>query len=258
MRAANRQKYAGVLGFGAGQNRKSGRFMPLNPTYESFTFFLQCLDPGLTLPYDNEHVQILINAAARQQENKEKRMKTKMIIAVTIIGVLVMGVLALPATAQAASSAATRTPIPLRQTLVPVQETLAALPTPDGKVLEDLLIRERLALSNQQTRLTLSHTVAGAVQTYIDGQKNAGKDTSSLESALNAFTAAISSSEADNAAAAALLSSPAGFDANGKVVDRETAHNTLRTAGQSLRQAHLTITQATLNLRQALQTYLGR
>jgi len=187
-------------------------------------------------------------------------MKTKKVIAVSVIvlSVLAFGLFVSFGTAQAVAGqgfADERTPVPWRETVAQVRATLSSLPTQDGAALENLLIRENLALNNQQTRLTLSHTVAETTQTYINNQKSTGKDTSSLESALSAFTLAISQSEANNAAADSLLANPAGFDASGQVVDRDTALQTLRSAGQYLRQAHLTLTQATLNLRLAVQTY---
>lgn len=190
-------------------------------------------------------------------------MKTKNVIAISImlLSVVAFSLFVSPGTAQAVTRqdfANERTPIPWRETAAPVRATLSALPILDGTALENLLIREKLVLSNQQTRLTMSHTVAEITQTYIDNQKSTGKDTSSLESALSAFTQAIGQSEANNAAAASLLANPAGFDASGQVVDRDTALQTLRSTGQYLRQAHLTITQATLNLRMALQSYRGQ
>jgi hypothetical protein len=196
----------------------------------------------------------------QQLRNQGECMKTKNVIAVSIIllGVVAFSLFVSLGTAQAVAGqdfAVERTPVPWRETVAPIRATLSALPTLDGTALENLLIREKLAMNNQQTRLTLAHTVAENTQTFIDNQNSSGKDTSSLESALSAFTQAISQSEANNAAAASLLANPAGFDASGQVVDRDTALDTLRSAGQYLRQAHLTLTQATLNLRMALQTY---
>jgi exonuclease VII small subunit len=141
--------------------------------------------------------------------------------------------------------------------VAPARENLSASPDQDGALLENLLVRERLALSNQQSRLMLSHTVAESTQEYINRQQQAGKDTAALEAALAAFNQAIASSEANNASAGALLANPAGFDADGQVVDANAALQTLRDAGRLLRQAHLTLTQATLDLRIALQTYRG-
>lgn len=191
-------------------------------------------------------------------------MKTKFFwIPVTILltGLLAAWFFTAPRPVQAASQpapAAQRTPMPWKETLVPVRETLAALPTADHQALQDLLAREKRALSNQQTRLTLSHTVASATQTYIDSQKSAGKDTTALESALTTFNQAIPQAEAANSAAGAMLAAPAGFDAAGQVTDAAAARQTVHSAGQSLRQAHLTLTQATLALREAVKTYRGK
>ena len=190
-------------------------------------------------------------------------MKTKIVFSVSALclGLLAFSlfVVAEPVQAVSAQSQPARpTPIPWRETLAPVRATLSALPTQNGAVLENLLIRARLALSNQQTRLSLAHTVAEATQDYIDNQKKAGKDTSALESALSAFNQAIGAAEADNAAAGNLLANPAGFDASGQVVEPSAALQTLRDAGHLLRQAHLTLSQATLDLRTALQNYRGK
>lgn len=188
-------------------------------------------------------------------------MKTKIVnaVVVSIVGILVFGLFVSPAAVQAEGlqrKSADETTPPWKQTLAPVRATLsAALPTQNGTVLENFLVRENLALSNQQTRLTLSHKVSETTQSYIDNQKEAGKDVSSLESALNSFNQAIIQSETYNATAASLLADPAGFDSSGQVTDRESALQTLRQAGQALRQAHLTLTQASLNLRIAIQTY---
>jgi len=188
-------------------------------------------------------------------------MKTKSMIGFTVV--LLLGFFALllftpVSIAQAAVDdrpLPERTPVPYRETLIPVRETLSALPTPNDEYIENLLLREKLALSNQQIRLELSHTVMETTQAYIDRQKSDGKDTTTLENALAAFNQAVLESEEYNATAANLLASPAGFDANGQVIDREMARQTIRAAGQSLRQAHLAITSGTLDLRLAVQTY---
>lgn len=188
-------------------------------------------------------------------------MKNKSIFG--FIAVLLLGFLALSCFTPVPSAQAAvedrplpeRTPLPYRETLVPVRETLAALPTPDDAFLENLLLREKLALSNQQTRLELSHTVAETTQAYIDSQKSAGKDTTGLENALASFNQAALEAETANVAAANLLASPVGFDSNGQVTDREAARQTVHAAGQSLRQAHLAITSGTLDLRKAMQDY---
>jgi len=163
------------------------------------------------------------------------------VLSISLLGVLAFGLLLPTSTVQAASGV----------------ESSAAQALQDNTVLENMLVREKLALSNQQERLTLSHNVADETQIYINNQKSAGKDTSSLESALNEFNQSISQAEVANNTAASVLAAPAGFDASGQVVDVVTARQTIRSAGQSLQQAHVTLTQATLELRLVIQTYRG-
>jgi len=138
---------------------------------------------------------------------------------------------------------------------VPMQPVLAAPPTPDYANLEIMLQRERLALQNQQRRIDLANQSIEQTQTFIDHQKANGQDTSSLESALAAFRAAVQETQGDNNSAAALLATPAGFDDNGKVTDGAQARQTIRQAGQELRSAHLSITAATLDFRLAIRSY---
>lgn len=186
-------------------------------------------------------------------------MKTKLLTVFSVFaaGLLLAGILVPAGLAQAATPEppAQATQGPWQATLAPFRETLQALPTPDPVLLEDLLQREQLALNDQQVRIDMAHQIAGLVQTFIDNQKAAGKDTSALEAALANFNQAISQTETYHAQAAGILASPAGFDANGKVTDREQARQTVRGAGQSLRLGHLTITSATVQLRSALLSY---
>jgi hypothetical protein len=197
-------------------------------------------------------------------------MKTKIIVSAVLVlalGIIAFSLFASSSSAQASAESAPsaqgtpntqRTPNAWQETLAPVRETLQALPTQEPVDLESVLKREQLALSNQQVRLTLSHTVAGAAQDFIDSQKSAGKDTAALETALAAVNQKISEAEAANAQAAAILATPAGFDAQGHVTDRPIARQTVRSAGQSLRSAHLALKSGTLTLRQAMRAYRGK
>jgi hypothetical protein len=181
---------------------------------------------------------------------------SKKIVSVALAGLVVgLVVLGLFVPAHVAQAAAQATPLPWRATLAPLRETLAALPTQDPVYLENLLQREQLALNNQATRLSLAGQTAAATQDYIDAQQAAGKDTAALETALAAFNQAIDEATASNAGAAGILASPAGFDAAGKVTDRQLAGQTVRDAGRALRSAHLTLTSATLDLRTAVQQF---
>jgi hypothetical protein len=121
--------------------------------------------------------------------------------------------------------------------------------------LENLLMREKIALNNQAARLDKARQTAAKAQTWIDNQKAKGKDTSTLTAGLADFNQGIISAQADHDQAAGILASPAGFDASGKVTDAAQALKTVSSAGLDLRQAHLTITQAVLNYRAIVKTY---
>jgi hypothetical protein len=186
-------------------------------------------------------------------------MKSKIIfsiVSVLLLGLLAFGLFAPGSSAQAA--AAQKTPNPWQQTLAPMRATLAALPTQQPADLGALLAREQLALSNQKVRLGVAQNIAQAAQLFIDSQKSAGKDTTALQTALAIFNQDIQAAQAANTSAASLLPSPAGFDASGKVTDRPTARQTLRSAGQSLRLAHLDLKNGTTTLRKAMRAFMSK
>jgi hypothetical protein len=132
----------------------------------------------------------------------------------------------------------------------------AAQPQAGETNLENLLMREQIALNNQRARLDNSAEVSVKTQELIDKLNAQGQDTTELVAALAAFETARAEAETSHAAAAGILAAPAGFDTDGKVTDRKAALETVRTAGQALRRAHLTITQATLDLRLAVREYI--
>ena len=76
-----------------------------------------------------------------------------------------------------------------------VTTTSAATATahPPTKRLENLLKREQLPLANQKDRLALSNEVTAEASRWVAELKSEGKDTTSLETALNAYEAAASS-----------------------------------------------------------------
>ncbi|MCL5959687.1 MAG: hypothetical protein M1358_10315, partial [Chloroflexi bacterium] len=97
--------------------------------------------------------------------------------------------------------------------------------------------------------------LAAKVQSYIDNQKAKGKDTSSLETALANFKAAVATAQSDYDTAKSTLDARAGFDANGEVTDIAQARSTVQTAGKAERQFHQTMRKATVDLRKALRQY---
>jgi hypothetical protein len=123
------------------------------------------------------------------------------------------------------------------------------------KELNFALQREQNWLERQALALNNAHSAATRAQTLIDKAKAKGTDVTALQTALDSFNTQVAAAQTSHDQAAAILATKAGFDANGQVVDRETAHQTLVSARDNLRQAHLTLRKATLDLRTAIQAW---
>ena len=139
---------------------------------------------------------------------------------------------------------------------LPSATAYAAGPAEGGVVLENLFMREKIILNNQQERLNLSQQAVTRAQTWINNLQGQGKDVSALQTALNAFQASLAQVQGNFNTAQNTLNTHTGFDGNGKVADTAQAWQTLIQAGQAERQFHLTITQATINFRLAARQYL--
>jgi hypothetical protein len=113
------------------------------------------------------------------------------------------------------------------------------------------LQREQNWLMRQNLHLNQATQIAQKVQEAINKAQQAGLDVADLQNALDTFNSQLSVAQSSHDQAAAILASPAGFDANGNVTDSQVAHQTLASARDALQQAHLTLTNATLTLRTA-------
>jgi hypothetical protein len=96
---------------------------------------------------------------------------------------------------------------------------------------------------------------ASKVAARIAALKQKGIDTSSLEAALAAFQGQVAKAKLQHDAAASILGTHAGFDANGKVTDRDAARNTVKTAGEDLRSAHKILVDARKDLVKAVRDF---
>ena len=115
--------------------------------------------------------------------------------------------------------------------------------------------REQKWLTLQTDNLKRGDQVATRLQTFIDNQNGKGKDTTKLAAALAAAKTQLADAHSAHDAAAALLSTHAGFDNSGKVTDLAQARQTLTSAVQSLWKSHRTLCQALRDMRVALRTY---
>jgi hypothetical protein len=96
--------------------------------------------------------------------------------------------------------------------------------------LERVFSRQGAQLGKLASRLQNTAKITDRAQKRIDALKAKGMDTSALESALVEFKNSVTAAQNEHDQAAAIHSSAAGFDANGKVTDIsqaiQTAHTT--------------------------------
>lgn len=139
------------------------------------------------------------------------------------------------------------------QTVAASADRQQAVSTPISQALDQQLSyslqRERNWLMRQNLHLNQANQISQKAQEAINKAQQAGLDTADLQNALNTFNSQVSVAKSSYNQAAAILASPAGFDANGNVTDSQVAHQTLASARDSLQQAHLTLTNAALTLR---------
>ncbi len=120
---------------------------------------------------------------------------------------------------------------------------------------ENRLAREQKQLTVEQKRLDRANKMATNIQSLIDKQKSKGKDTSTVETALAAFKAAIGSAQSSYNSASSTLNSHAGFDGNGQVTDAAQAKDTLQSVAKDFQQLNHTLGQAGKQLRQAIKDF---
>jgi len=110
-------------------------------------------------------------------------------------------------------------------------------------------------LQYQTGHLTRANQLAVLMQTYVNTQNSANKNYGDLVSALANYNAQLASAQSAHNAAAGILQTAAGFDANGNVTSFVQAHQTVRTARQSLWDCHRTLRQAAFDVSVAIHNY---
>jgi hypothetical protein len=138
--------------------------------------------------------------------------------------------------------------------------------TPQGekKSLDQVFVMEQKAHDHQIELITKAGTMSGKISELVARAKSNGKDTSTLEKALSDFNTKIGEVRLAYDQTGKLIKGHEGFDADGKVTDRELAAKTaeeihkgnqnvrrsladavksLRTAGEEFRKANPRPTQ---------------
>ena len=162
-----------------------------------------------------------------------------------VVSVLVVGAVVCAAVAGAVVAG-----VPAAQAAAPGKAGVGA----DTR-LEFQLQRLQLVLQGQGLRLDMSRTIITQTQTWIDALKAEGKDTSALQSALDAFSGQVQAMQAAHDKAKSILDAKAGFDAGGKVVDADQARQTVKDARQAMKEAHQSIKSASDAFRDAVKAF---
>jgi hypothetical protein len=105
--------------------------------------------------------------------------------------------------------------------------------------LERIWTREQALYQRHTNRLARADEFISRAQSLIDKAAGKGWDTTGIQAALDAFAAAIPAAQAAHDPGQVIISSHAGFDANGAVADRTAAVETARALGQVLKNTRL-------------------
>lgn len=141
--------------------------------------------------------------------------------------------------------------------LAPTSSALAdeGLQESIDQALERAFAAELDWLVKQANAIEKAYQAAAKVQEVIDRAAAEGLDITALENALATFNAAMSTVDGYHQRASGTLSTHAGFDDGGSVVDRTTARQTVMDARRALGEAHMTMTPASWDLRDALRAW---
>jgi hypothetical protein len=132
---------------------------------------------------------------------------------------------------------------------------LAAPGDAGSKALERGYTQAKKALMVQDQHLKRLGEYADKVAAAIAKVKAKGKDTTSIEQALATFRDKLTAARASWQTASTALAGHDGFDAQGKVMNADTARATLKTAKDAMVQVHQTVEGSAKALRDALKAF---
>ena len=167
-------------------------------------------------------------------------------IGMSILVVLLVGMLAL---AFPGGSVAAQAPQP------PAQKDPQAQTARINARLAKAFAALQKMVEKQAQHMTRAEALVGKVEGLISKAKENGKDTAALEAAVAAFKSKAAEAKKLNGSAANIVKIHAGFDADGKVVDREPARETLKAGNEPLKEARGIFTDALKNLREAVKAW---
>lgn len=131
--------------------------------------------------------------------------------------------------------------------------------TPDparaNQRLEWAFANQKITVERISLNLGYSDDAIMRAEELIAKAKENGKDVTAIESALAAYKAALEKGKPLYEQAKSIVAEHAGFDANGKVTNTETARQTVQKLGDVLKQYRETTGPALKALREAIKAY---
>ena len=124
-----------------------------------------------------------------------------------------------------------------------------------GERLEWVWARLQRVYERQGRVLDRAEQMAEKIQNLIDGLNDNGKDITALQAALDAYVQALKDAHPVYESAKGIISSHQGFDADGKVTDREKAAETVKELGGKIKEVRQLIGEPGKALREAIKAF---
>ena len=139
---------------------------------------------------------------------------------------------------------------------------LAEPPTPPSgftqvsdERLEQIWVRMQEVYEWQGQRLEQADQMIERLQNIITRMNENGKDTTALQAALDAFEEALKDAHPIYESAKGIINSHKGFDAGGKVTDREQAVETVKELGSKMKDVRQLTSEPGKALREAFKAF---
>lgn len=149
--------------------------------------------------------------------------------------------------------------LPLTGVLAAPAQDPTPPPTSEGEKstarLEKLWARELRGVERYGNMIDRSAATIEKIQAMIDKAAGNGKDVDALQAALDAYEEAVSAAGPMYEEARSIADKHAGFDADGKVTDREQALQTLKALRDQLKELREQIGQPNKALRAAIKAF---
>jgi hypothetical protein len=126
---------------------------------------------------------------------------------------------------------------------------------PSGERLERIWARLGRVYERQGHRLERAGEVVERFQDLIDRMDDNEKDVTALQAALDAFDEALKEAHPIYESAKGVLNSHQGFDADGKVTDREKAVKAVKDLGEKLKEIREIVGEPGKALREAIRAF---